>query len=143
MALARHGVTPQNLTVEILENAIVRAGDEAESELRDLAEMGVGVAIDDFGTGYSAMSYLHYFPLTTVKIDRSFMLAADTPRGLRLLRAAGEVARAVSASTVVEGIETQAHLLAAQAAGIEYGQGYFFGRPTSAGTHPVRVSPKG
>ena len=142
-ALARHGVTPQNLTVEILENAIVRAGDEAESELRDLAEMGVGVAIDDFGTGYSAMSYLHYFPLTTVKIDRSFMLAADTPRGLRLLRAAGEVARAVSASTVVEGIETQAHLLAAQAAGIEYGQGYFFGRPTSAGTHPVRVSPKG
>ena len=79
-ALARHGVPPHNLTVEILEEAIVRAGDSAESELRELAEMGVGVAIDDFGTGYSAMSYLLYFPVTSVKIDRSFMLASNTPR---------------------------------------------------------------
>ncbi|MCB0933322.1 MAG: GGDEF domain-containing protein [Mycobacterium sp.] len=138
-ALARHGVPPHNLTVEILEEAIVRAGDSAESELRELAEMGVGVAIDDFGTGYSAMSYLLYFPVTSVKIDRSFMLASNTPRGLRLLRAAGEVARAVGASSVVEGVETTIHQIAAQTAAIEYGQGYLFGRPIPAGAQPITV----
>lgn len=135
--LARHNVPPGNLMVEVLEDAIVRAGDQVESELRDISALGVGVAIDDFGTGYSAMSYLQNFPVSTVKIDRSFIVASHTIRGLRLLRAAGEVARAVDASVVAEGIETMDQLRAAQVAGVDYGQGYLFGRPEPAGDVPV------
>lgn len=139
-ALDRHGVPPGNLGLEILESDLVTRGDKVEHELRELHELGVGVAIDDFGTGYSALAYLQTFPVDAVKIDRAFVQRSSTPRGARLLRAAGELARAVDAISVAEGIETAEQLAAVRAAGVSWGQGYLLGRPAPAAGAPVTVT---
>ena len=132
-----HGVPPSNLGIEVLESALLTSGATAEAELRQLHGMGVRVAIDDFGTGYSALAYLQTFPVDGVKIDRAFIQRSGTPRGARLLRVAGEIASAVSATSVAEGIETPEQLAAAQSAGVMWGQGYLLGRPAPAGPAPV------
>ena len=136
-ALERHGVAPATVGLEVLESALLTSGATVEAELRDLHAMGVRVAIDDFGTGYSALAYLQTFPVDAVKIDRAFVQRSGTPRGARLLRATGEIARAVDATSIAEGIETAAELAAVQAAGIAWGQGYLLGRPTPAGPAPA------
>lgn len=136
-ALERHGVAPGNLGLEVLESDLVTRGDKVEHELRELHELGVGIAIDDFGTGYSALAYLQTFPVDAVKIDRAFVQRSSTPRGARLLRAAGELARAVDAISVAEGIETHEQLMAVQSAGVTWGQGYLLGRPAAAGPTPA------
>jgi EAL domain-containing protein (putative c-di-GMP-specific phosphodiesterase class I) len=135
--LDRHGVPPGNLGIEILESALLTSGATVEAELRQLHDMGVRIAIDDFGTGYSALAYLQTFPVDGVKIDRAFIQRSGSPRGARLLRVAGEIASAVSATSIVEGIETPQQLAAAQSAGIMWGQGYHLGRPAPAGAGPV------
>lgn len=136
----RHGVTPGTLGLEVLESALLTSGAAVETELRELHEMGVRIAIDDFGTGYSALAYLQTFPVDGVKIDRGFVQKSGTPRGARLLRATGEIARAVDATSVAEGIETVEQLSAVQAAGIAWGQGYLLGRPAPAGPQPVAAA---
>jgi diguanylate cyclase (GGDEF)-like protein/PAS domain S-box-containing protein len=135
--LDRHGVPPANLGIEILESALLTSGATVEAELRELHDTGVRIAIDDFGTGYSALAYLQTFPVDGVKIDRAFIQRSGSPRGARLLRVAGEIASAVSATSVVEGIETPEQLAAAQAAGVMWGQGYLLGRPAPAGAGPA------
>ena len=136
-ALDRHGVAPGTLGLEVLESALLTSGAAVEAELRELHEMGVRIAIDDFGTGYSALAYLQTFPVDGVKIDRAFVQRSGTPRGARLLRATGEIARAVDATSVAEGIETVEQLAEVQAAGIAWGQGYLLGRPAPAGPEPA------
>lgn len=138
--LDRHGVAPGTLGLEVLESALLTSGAAVEAELRELHEMGVRIAIDDFGTGYSALAYLQTFPVDGVKIDRAFVQRSGTPRGARLLRATGEIARAVDATSVAEGIETEQQLAAVQAAGIAWGQGYLLGRPAPAGLQPVTAA---
>jgi EAL domain-containing protein (putative c-di-GMP-specific phosphodiesterase class I) len=135
-ALDRHQISPESLGLEVLETAILTSGAAVEAELRELHDMGVQIAIDDFGTGYSALAYLQAFPVDGVKIDRAFVQRSGTPRGARLLRAAGELARAVDATSVAEGIETPAELAVVQGAGIAWGQGYLLGRPAPAGDQP-------
>ena len=134
--LDRHGIPPSNLGIEVLETSLLTSGESVEDELRQLHDMGVRIAIDDFGTGYSALAYLQTFPIEGVKIDRAFIQRSGTPRGARLLRAAGELARAVGAISIAEGIETSDQLLATQAAGIGWGQGYLLARPAPAAETP-------
>jgi len=140
-ALERHGVAPRHLGLEVLESDLLTSGDKAEAELRELHDLGVGIAIDDFGTGYSALAYLQTFPVDAVKVDRAFVQGARSPRGARLLRAVGELARAVEAIAVAEGIETPQQLEAVRSAGIAWGQGFLLGRPAPAGPEPVRADP--
>ncbi|HWJ93635.1 MAG TPA: EAL domain-containing protein, partial [Telluria sp.] len=72
-ALARYGIPPGQVEVEITENICIRNPQYAIEQLQRLCQLGVSVAIDDFGTGYSSLSYLHRFPVHTVKIDQSFV----------------------------------------------------------------------
>ena len=136
-ALAHHAVAEGTLGLEILESAVVTSGAGAEAELRELHASGIRIAIDDFGTGYSALAYLQSLPVDGVKIDRGFIQRSASPRGARLLRAAGELARAVGATSIAEGIETPQQLAAAQAAGIMWGQGFLLGRPEPAEDTPA------
>jgi EAL domain-containing protein (putative c-di-GMP-specific phosphodiesterase class I) len=94
----------------------------------------VGVALDDFGTGYSSLAYLHRYPLTVLKIDKSFVdglgEAAD-PHAAALVRTVVQLARALGLQTVAEGVETEAQRDALLALGCDCGQGYLFGRPAA------------
>ncbi|MGZ6801273.1 MAG: EAL domain-containing protein, partial [Mycobacteriaceae bacterium] len=110
--------------------------DEVEivQTLQDLRSAGIGLAIDDFGTGYSSISYLRRLPIDIVKIDQSLVAGIDTdPRQHLLVAAIVGLIDAVSLRPVPEGIETAAQAAQLHALGCTRGQGYYFGRPASAG----------
>jgi EAL domain-containing protein (putative c-di-GMP-specific phosphodiesterase class I) len=86
--------------------------------------------IDDFGTGYSSLAYLQDFPMSQIKIDRSFVSLLDDPsREPGVVRAIIEIGRALGMTTVAEGIESRVQLDRLRALGCELGQGYLLARP--------------
>ncbi len=128
--LARTGIAPGNLKIEVTESTLMKDPDRAAAALSECRQAGLGVAIDDFGTGYSSLSYLSTLPVTTLKIDRAFvrtLLADDTSRRIvqTILRLADELAIPV----VAEGIEQAEEADALTAMGCAFGQGYLFGKP--------------
>lgn len=135
-ALDRHQVAPERLGIEVLESSLMTAGSLVEEELRAIHDMGVRIAIDDFGTGYSALAYLQDFPVDGVKLDRAFVNRSTTERGAGLVRAIREIAAAIGAIAVAEGIENPAELAAVRQAGVHWGQGYLLGRPVAAAGTP-------
>ncbi|WP_369069538.1 putative bifunctional diguanylate cyclase/phosphodiesterase [Kineococcus terrestris] len=127
--LARRGVAPQRLVVELLETALLADDPVPVAELRALSARGVPVFIDDFGTGWAALSYLRRLPVDGVKLDRSFV--ADLPGDrdcARIADAVAALAAGLSLQALAEGVETaaQARLLAER--GWRYAQGWHFGR---------------
>ncbi|MGD9935726.1 MAG: putative bifunctional diguanylate cyclase/phosphodiesterase, partial [Dehalococcoidia bacterium] len=128
--LARTGLPPHQLEMEITESGIIDNIEEARRTLSALRDLGVKLAIDDFGTGYSSLSYLHQLPLTTLKIDRSFVKdlgQKETPSAVT--RAIVDVAGALGLEVVAEGIETREQLDFLRALSCQRGQGYLFARP--------------
>ena len=128
--LARTGLPPHQLEMEITESGIIDNIEEARRTLSALRDLGVKLAIDDFGTGYSSLSYLHQLPLTTLKIDRSFVKdlgQKETPSAVT--RAIVDVAGALGLEVVAEGIETREQLDFLRALACQRGQGYLFAKP--------------
>ena len=124
------GLTPDRLHLEITESALVEASPAAIREVHEVAEMGVKIALDDFGTGYSSLSLLRNLPVSTVKIDRSFVAPIATDRNARaIVRAVIGLCQELNIRTVAEGIETQEQLTSVRALGCCQGQGYLLGRP--------------
>jgi EAL domain-containing protein (putative c-di-GMP-specific phosphodiesterase class I) len=100
------------------------------ANLNLLRTMGVGIAIDDFGTGYSSMSYLKTFPITSLKIDRSFVTdLASNPADAGIVRAIVEMAHGSRLSVIAEGVETQEQFQHLHRYGCDEMQGYWVSRP--------------
>jgi EAL domain-containing protein (putative c-di-GMP-specific phosphodiesterase class I) len=128
--LARHGVPPKFLELEITETAVMNDAEQALRQLKDLAAAGIRLAIDDFGTGYSSLSYLQRLPVHVVKIDRSFMGDLDTdPRQHSLVTMMVLMAKHLGHRVVAEGVESQAVLEQLRTTACDEVQGYFFARP--------------
>jgi diguanylate cyclase (GGDEF)-like protein len=127
-ALAAAGLPAQRLLIELTESLPMARSDGVAQTLSDLRAMGVTLAIDDFGTGYSSLSSLMKQPLSLVKVDRSFV--QDVPgEGELLIKATVDVARSFGLKVVAEGVETPAQRDRLGALGVDYMQGYLFGRP--------------
>lgn len=127
-ALASSGLAPDRLEIEITETVLLQDTAATRRTLRRLRTMGVRIALDDFGTGYSSLSYLQAFPLSKVKIDRSFLLGVEADRrAMKLLRGVARLSVELGMSVVVEGVETQQQLavLAAEKSVSEV-QGFLF-----------------
>ncbi len=121
---------PGLLTVEITEQSALRNLASAASLMKRLREIGCGVALDDFGSGANSLTYLRELPLTRVKIDGSFVRDVLTnSRSESTLRSIVELLRPFNVEIVAEYIETQAMSRKVGSLGIDYGQGYAFGRP--------------
>jgi EAL domain-containing protein (putative c-di-GMP-specific phosphodiesterase class I) len=106
--LTEIGVPPADLTLEITESLMMTDPDGSERILTQLAALGVRIAIDDFGTGYSSLSRLKRLPVTTVKIDRSFVIGMHHDDGDEaIVRATIELARNMGHSVIAEGVEQQ------------------------------------
>ena len=135
--IRRTGADPLDLVFEITETALmtdIRAGTEFA---RSLAGLGCGLAIDDFGTGFGSLVYLKKLPITLLKIDIEFVRDLATDEANRaVVEAIVHLARAFNVRTVAEGIEDEATLECARAAGVDFGQGFFLGRPA-----PIAPSP--
>jgi len=136
-AVRDHGLHPRDLCLELTESQLMTDVSMAEEVLGRIASTGVRLAIDDFGTGYSSLAYLRRFPVSLVKIDRSFVVDAHDPFVAAIIEAVVSVTRALGGSVVAEGVESVEQLDAVGALGCRFVQGYLFSRPGPAGSLPL------
>ncbi|HWF57420.1 MAG TPA: EAL domain-containing protein, partial [Candidatus Dormibacteraeota bacterium] len=128
--LARIGLQPCALTVEVTESALMDDIGEIRTAFNRLRSRGVRVAIDDFGTGYSSLSRLQQLPVDVIKLDRGFVTGVDVRAEARGMAAAIlQLSAAIGAGVVAEGIETEAEAATLLDLGYTHGQGYLLGRP--------------
>jgi EAL domain-containing protein (putative c-di-GMP-specific phosphodiesterase class I) len=128
--LQETGLAPQHLELELTESILLSNADVIFSLLEELKSMGLKLAIDDFGTGYSSLSYLRQFPVSKLKIDRSFINdVAVNPDAAAIAAAIIEMAGALGLKVIAEGVETEAQLEFLRARKCDEIQGYLFSRP--------------
>ncbi len=127
--LARTGLDPLHLRLEITESVLVEESDAATATLEALSKIGVGLVLDDFGTGYSSLAYLNCFPFDALKIDRSFVdeLGVGEER-TAIVEAIIGMARALSLDVIAEGVENETQLSELRRLGCDYAQGHLFSR---------------
>lgn len=132
-ALTKANLPPHALEIEITENIILRHEDEVIGPLQELRDRGVGVAFDDYGTGFASLSMLTRYPVSRLKIDRSFTRAiCESPAEAAIVRAVIRLAGELGLSVTAEGVETLAQLRELRRMGCGEAQGYYFGKPMSA-----------
>jgi len=132
-ALHDSGLDPSSLCLEITEGSVIKDFDTTMPTLNALRTLGVSLALDDFGTGYSSLSYLQRLPVTTVKIDRSFIGDLDAPSpNSQIVLAIIELAHALGMIVTAEGAETAGQLATLKAMRSDQAQGYVLGRPMPA-----------
>lgn len=123
------GLDPGCLGVEITESAL--AGEDIVEGLRQVADLGIKVAIDDFGTGYSSISRLGGLPVDYLKIDRSFVNRIGSDSGMGTISAIVDLAHAIGATVVAEGVETREQLEALATTECDLVSGFLLARPCS------------
>ncbi|MBP1857423.1 putative bifunctional diguanylate cyclase/phosphodiesterase [Rhizobium herbae] len=132
-SLEKHGLAPSTLGLEVTETIALLDDDHAFAAVRTLRDLGVGIAFDDFGTGYASLSSLQRFPLTTLKIDRSFISdMLDNPHDAAITRAMLTMGNELGLETIAEGIETEEQEIALRLLGCKAGQGYRYGKALPA-----------
>jgi diguanylate cyclase (GGDEF)-like protein/PAS domain S-box-containing protein len=125
--LARTGLEPENLRLEITESVLVEESATAIASLEQLNEIGVRLVLDDFGTGYSSLAYLNRFPFQALKIDRSFVEALGIQQeATAIVEAIIGMARALSLEVIAEGVESEVQLAELQRLHCDYAQGHLF-----------------
>lgn len=122
------------IKLEITESILMANPELAEASLNKLKAADFSIAIDDFGTGYSSFSYLHRFPIDTLKIDQSFVNAMfSNERSMEIVRTISLLAKNLSMKTIAEGIEEKNQSQQLDSFGCDYGQGYMYSRPVPFG----------
>jgi len=125
--LARTGLDPVHLRLEITESVLVEESATAVDSLQALDELGVRLVLDDFGTGYSSLAYLNRFPFHALKIDRSFVDALGIEQeATAIVEAIIGMARALSLEVIAEGVESEVQLSELRRLGCDYAQGHLF-----------------
>jgi diguanylate cyclase (GGDEF)-like protein len=132
-ALRNNRIAARHLDVEITESALISGGERAVQMLDELRAIGVSVSLDDFGTGYSSLSYLRRFPVSNLKIDRSFVAEMDGADGSRSIVAAIiAMSRSLNMTVTAEGVENDSQLAFLQKHGCDTVQGFLISRPVPA-----------
>ena len=122
------------LDLEVTESMLMHDAEASTQKLNQLKSFGVHIAIDDFGTGYSSLSRLASLPITTLKIDRSFVQDIESDRRcVAVVETILSLARALGLRTIAEGIETDAQRKLLSSMGCDELQGYWFARPMAPG----------
>lgn len=131
--LSRYQLEPRHLKLEITESLMVRGAEQVIPVLNELVAMGFGIALDDFGTGYSSLSYLKRFPISTLKIDRSFVIGIpQDSNDCAIARAIVTMGQQLRQEIVAEGVETRAQMQFLRSLGCDQLQGYLFSPPLNA-----------
>ena len=129
LALARSGLSNQQLELEITERVLLNDGDETLATMQQLQELGVAMSLDDFGTGYSSINYLRKFPFHKIKIDQSFTRDLVHRDAKAIVSTIAGLGAALNKTVVAEGIETKEQLQLVATLGCHEAQGYHFARP--------------
>ena len=130
--LEEAGLDPWGLRLELTESSLMENSELTWSRLKQLDSLGVRIAIDDFGTGYSSLNYLRRWPISTLKIDRSFISETDTdPISAEIVAAIASLAKSMRLTMTAEGVESSEQLEFVRSLGCEEAQGFLLGRPAS------------
>ena len=129
-AIENAGIEPRQLELEITESVLMASLEDATYKLAELKVLGVRLSLDDFGTGYSSLTYLRTLPVTTLKIDKSFidMIATDEDMA-QIIGSIIDMAHILDMMVVAEGVETEQQLNYLTGKGCDGIQGYIFSRP--------------
>lgn len=138
-ALAATSLDPRSLKLEIVESALLDSQIATAALLGGLRERQIQIGLDDFGTGYSSLSYLHRLPASVLKIDRSFVSRIGRS-GTEIVRTIATLGHGLGLTLIAEGITDLKQLAYLQELGCQQGQGFFFGRPLSAGAATALVA---
>lgn len=131
--LQKHDLPTQSLKLEITESVLIDNFEMAKLVINEFSKAGIKIMLDDFGTGYSSLSYLHHFPISIVKIDRSFINNMfSQPTDLAVIKSVESLATGLLMGVVAEGLETEEQFEKLKEIGILYGQGYLFSKPLCA-----------
>ncbi len=132
-ALDETGLDPSSLEIEITETLIIQDVDASVRIMRAIEDMGVSLALDDFGMGYSCLGMLKTFPLSCIKIDRSFLTnLPHQSKDSAIVSIMIQLASSLDIDVIAEGIETEEQAVFLRNAGCPFGQGYYFSRPLEA-----------
>lgn len=132
-ALREHAVPAGSVWLEITETTMMSNPQKTLALLGELRELGLQLSIDDFGTGHSSLSSLRQYPVSTLKVDQSFIAnSTASPEGRAMVKTILEMGRELGLEVVAEGIETAAQLRLLRALGCRYGQGHLFSQPLTA-----------
>ncbi|MBI3480983.1 MAG: EAL domain-containing protein [Nitrosomonadales bacterium] len=141
-ALDESGLAHSSLMLEITEGVLMNNPEKSNAILSGLRDAGVKIAIDDFGTGYSSLSYLKKFPLSVLKIDKSFV--DDVPKcaeDVAIVSAVLNLAAGLGLKVVAEGVEVEGQLEFLKAKGCDLVQGFLTGKPMNAATFREKCIP--
>jgi diguanylate cyclase (GGDEF)-like protein len=139
-ALARTGLDPGRLCVEITEGVLMEDADAGVGAAKSLKALGVRLGIDDFGTGYSSLGYLRRFPVDEVKLDQTFVTRLGaSAEDSAIVAAIVDLGHALGLDVIAEGVETQSQLAALRALGTDAAQGFLFAPPQPASDLAARL----
>ncbi|WP_298467302.1 EAL domain-containing protein [uncultured Erythrobacter sp.] len=128
-ALREAGLDPSRLELEVTESLFIEDNHATANFIQELSAIGVKFALDDFGTGYSSLGYINTFPLSKIKVDRSFVSGAHVGRKSEaIIRAVAEMGSTLGMEIVAEGLETIEQVQTVREAGCTLGQGFYFSR---------------
>jgi diguanylate cyclase (GGDEF)-like protein/PAS domain S-box-containing protein len=131
--MGRYQVHPEQLMLEITESLLVRGADNVIAIMNELVAMGLSLSLDDFGTGYSSLAYLKKFPISTLKIDRAFVVGLPFEENdCAIARAIVTMAKQLRQEIVAEGVETIEQMSFLRELGCDQLQGYLFSQPVGA-----------
>ncbi|TAK92029.1 MAG: EAL domain-containing protein [Burkholderiaceae bacterium] len=138
--LSDFAVPPHCLELEITEGMLIADIDHSVALFKQIGDLGVSISVDDFGTGYSSPTYLKMLPISTIKIDRSFLNGVPAnPKDCRLLKALISMGKSLDMQVVVEGMETEEQKNACVEYGVDTLQGFYFSRPVPADEISVKI----
>ena len=141
--IERNGLNPDQIVLELTEQALSRDFETAVSVVGKLRAAGVSVAVDDYGTGYSSLRYLHRFEADVVKIDRSFIAKLEgSEHTQKIVRSVVDMSASMQLQCIAEGIETEEQRRLVQELGCELGQGFLFARPMQPAEIPALLDPQ-
>jgi diguanylate cyclase (GGDEF)-like protein/PAS domain S-box-containing protein len=140
--LDRTGFNPTHLKLELTESMMMHDVERTIQRLDELKGLSIQLVVDDFGTGYSSLAYLRRFPISVLKVDKSFVWRLGTdPGDDAIVRSIVTLASDLGMQVVAEGIETAEQLEALRVLGCDYGQGYYFSPPVPSHLAETFVTP--
>ncbi|QYK01462.1 EAL domain-containing protein [Shewanella psychrotolerans] len=142
--LQKFGVPSQSLHIEITESMLMDDTEKSLNALNSIRSLGIEIYLDDFGTGYSSLSYLKRFPISVIKIDKSFVdNMLDEPADANLIKAIITMGQSLDMKLVAEGVEDESQLQFLQKLGCDYTQGYLVSRPLESDDLQVFLAENG
>jgi EAL domain-containing protein (putative c-di-GMP-specific phosphodiesterase class I) len=131
--IARPGLGPSAMIIEITESVLIDASDTVRKLFERYRQSGFGIAIDDFGVGYSSLAYLKNFDIDYLQIDRGLVSnLTERARDYAICEAVIAMAHKLGIRVIAEGVETEAQRALLAAAGCDFAQGYLYSRPLPA-----------